>query len=256
MHTARLLINRLLGRDTTLTTTLLGQPLTFAIEARREIQRVFGVDEEADLVQQMRPELTHNDVVYDIGANIGVISLLTAMHGNNTVTAVHSFEPEPRNHAQLLRNIALNNQSHIITAHQLALGADNGNVALHVRGNTGDGRHSIATQNGAKDTINVALKTTDQFVSEGHPAPTVLKIDVEGAEGQVLAGMASLMQSAPPRSIFMEVHAKGGKDLMPDGGTIHDWLTAFGYSLTWKMTRGSGEHRHYKQENQQHSTAH
>lgn len=247
MHTARLLLNRLLNRDTTLNVTLLGQPLQFAIEARREIKRVFGVDEEADLIEQMRPVLQGSDVVYDIGANIGVISLLTALHNNQLVSAVHSFEPEPRNFRQLKKNITLNGQENRITPHQIALGSENGKVALHVRGSTGDGRHSIATDAGSKDTIDVEVRTTDQFITDGHPSPTVLKIDVEGAEGQVLAGMQSLMSTSPPRSIFMEVHGKGDHDLMPDGSTIHDWLTAFGYQLDWKMTRGSGEHRHYRQ---------
>lgn len=118
MHTARLLINRLLGRETTLDVTLLEQPVRFSIEARREIRRVFGVDEEAELIQQMRPELEATDVVYDIGANIGVISLLTALYKDGLIDAVHSFEPEPRNFAQLTRNIVLNGQSAKITAHE------------------------------------------------------------------------------------------------------------------------------------------
>ncbi|TVP57148.1 MAG: hypothetical protein EA351_06330, partial [Gemmatimonadales bacterium] len=73
-------------------------------------------------------------------------------------------------------------------------------------------------------------------------------------EGQVLAGMASLIEERRPREIFLELHPKGDEDHMPavvapEGGpapTIDEWLTARGYELAWADPRGSGEHRHYR----------
>ena len=48
----------------------------------------------------------------------------------------------------------------------------------------------------------------------------------------------------------MEVHAKGGRDLMPDGTTIDAWLKTRGYVLAWEQNRRSGVHRHYQRAGQ------
>ncbi|CAN0493155.1 unnamed protein product, partial [Hapterophycus canaliculatus] len=113
-------------------------------------------------------------------------------------------------------------------------------------GTAGEGRHSIATDKGATDSILVKLSTMSQFAEENGRFPTVVKIDVEGAEGQVLAGMEKLMDNHPPREIFMEIHPKGDGDAMPAGEPIHDWLEARGYTMAWSNKRRSGEHRHYR----------
>jgi len=75
----------------------------------------------------------------------------------------------------------------------------------------------------------------------------VIKIDVEGAEGQVLAGMEPMIESSPATHIFLEIHPKGEGEFMPDGTTtIEDWLSERGYQLQWKNKRGSGEHCHFQ----------
>ena len=245
MHYIRFFLNRITGRETVLNTRILGISLRLGIAARREIRRAHAISHEKALVERMWAHLQEGDVIYDVGANIGVLTLLMALHPAGTSARVHCFEPEPKNFGQLSHNIALNGLTERLTPHQMALGAEEGEVDLFVRGTAGEGRHSIATASGSTGAIKVQLSTMASFARTAGEAPNMLKIDVEGAEGQVLAGMADLVDSQRPREIFMEIHPKGDRDLMPDGTTIGDWLGERGYSLAWEGERRSGQHRHY-----------
>ncbi len=236
--------NRLTGRSTTLEFTLASQPVKLHISNQREIRRAHAIHHELDLVERINAHLQGTDTVYDIGANIGVLTLLMARQSSNV--RVFSFEPEPRNFSQLQQNITLNNLDDRVTPNQLALGASEGEVALHVRGHAGEGRHSIAESAGSTDAINVALTTCHKFAQRQNAPPDVLKIDVEGAEGQVLAGVTDMLGTHPPRDIFLEIHHKGDGDQMPDGSKIHDWFTSNSYQLLWDVERRSGSHRHYR----------
>jgi len=149
MSLIRFYINKLLGRESVFDFTLLGQSVRLGIAARREIRRANEIDTETELVELMRRTVSPGDTIFDIGANIGLISLLLAKHDNGLDSTVHCFEPEPRNFKQLTQNIAHNDLVGRLHAHQLALGADNGTVDLHIRGTEGEGRHSIATSKGA-----------------------------------------------------------------------------------------------------------
>ena len=246
MNKFRFYMNKLMGKPSVGHFTLLGQDVTLGISTAREIRRANDIEIESELIDHMRPVFQPGDLLYDIGANIGLISILMAKYKTGVSAQVFCFEPEPKNFNQLSNNIQLNQLSDRVSCHQMALGATEGEIALHVRGNAGEGRHSIATDKGATDSIQVTLKTLSGFAAESGKAPTIVKIDVEGAEGQVLAGMDTLMSTQPPREIFMEIHPKGDGDAMPNGEPIHEWLEQRGYAMQWSNKRGSGEHRHYQ----------
>ena len=240
-------IKKLLGKPTVGEFNLLGQQVMLGISAPRELRRANDIEIESELIDHMRPVMRANDVLYDVGANIGLISILMAKYCAGASTFVQCFEPEPKNYRQLENNIRLNQLSDQINCHRMALGANEGEIALHVRGAAGgEGRHSIATDKGATGSIQVKLATMSHFAALSGKSPSVVKIDVEGAEGQVLAGMENLIADKPPREIFMEIHSKGDGDAMPNGETIDSWLQQRGYSMIWSNTRRSGEHRHYQ----------
>jgi hypothetical protein len=121
-----------------------------------------------------------------------------------------------------------------------------GEVQLFIRGTAGEGRHSIAEEKGSTDSISVPLKTATGFARDTGDLPNIVKIDVEGAEGQVISGFEGLIGEHPPRDFFMEIHSKGDGDKMPSGETIDAWLNEHGYELVWSVGRRSGEHRHYR----------
>lgn len=245
-HYVRYCLNKITGTQTRLDLELAGQSVSLSVTARREIRRAHAVHHEIDFIERMSGALRAGDTVYDIGANIGVITVLLAKQDNGSANKIYSFEPEPKNFKQLTGNVAVNQLQQRVSTHCIALGASEGEVALHIRGDAGEGRHSISEAKGATDSITVPLKTCAGFATETGSSPNLIKIDVEGAEGQVLAGMLPLLQSNPPRDVFLEIHSKGEGDKMPDGRTIHQWFLDNDYQMVWNVERRSGEHRQYR----------
>jgi len=238
--------NKVTGRKSVLEIELAGQKIKLQISSRREIKRAHAIHHEIDFVERIRAHLSSGDTIFDIGANIGVLTLLMAKHPNSVGSKLYSFEPEPKNFEQLDQNIVLNDLQDKVSPVQLALGVSEGEAVLHVRGTAGEGRHSIAESAGSTDDIAVPLATCSGFAARESVKPDVLKIDVEGAEGQVLAGMKEMLNTHAPREIFLEIHNKGDGDKMPDGISIHQWFEQNSYALAWNVERRSGEHRHYQ----------
>ncbi|GAB5559619.1 MAG: hypothetical protein SynsKO_12660 [Synoicihabitans sp.] len=245
-HLLSWLGHRITGKDYRLEVELFGRPAVFAVTSKRELKRVSDVSYEGSFLGRILSHLQEGDVFFDVGANIGLVSVIVGQRPEMATGKVLGFEPEPKNLAHLRRNLEINNFGDRAEAHGVALGADSGQAALHVRGTVGDGRHSLVASEKAVGAIEVEVAPMSAFCESAGVEPDVVKIDVEGAEGVVLAGMEPLLRKGRPRELFMEIHNKGGKDRMPDDVIIDDHLATFGYQLVWKERRGQGEHRHFQ----------
>jgi FkbM family methyltransferase len=246
MNKFTLLLNNLRGKESIMDVNYKGLNFKLDIKTKREIKRANEIFHEESLLEKLFDNIHDGDQVYDVGANIGVISTLLAKHKNSVNVKIASFEPEPRNFSQLKKNIVLNGLEGKVVPHQMALGKEKGSIGLFIRGYEGEGRHSILASKGSTGTVNVEVETCSAFVEKTGLVPDLIKIDVEGAEGHVLAGMEDLIKThKKPRAIFLEIHNKGDEDRMPDGGSIDDWLTNLGYELRWEQKRRSGSNRQY-----------
>ena len=168
-------------------------------------------------------------IAYDIGANVGVFSLLfyaMARPGNGRVFA---FEPEPNNIACFERTLARNDCPGIILCRQAVSDAP-GTAAFDRRGGAFSGRLVGRTQ-GYSATLNIAQVETisvDVCVFErGLPPPDIIKIDVEGNEGLVLEGMRGVLEKYHP-IIICELHTHLGDD----GARIREVLLQYGYEIS------------------------
>ncbi len=238
--------HRLRGQAYQMTVPMFGQPVTLIVTTSREFKRAVEVSYEGFFLERILGSLQEGDVFFDVGANIGLVSLIVAHHPRFKDGVVHGFEPEPRNLDHMRRNIGANRFEGRVHAHDVALAKEEGTAELFVRGQAGEGRHSLVSERGASGAIAVKLTTMDAFCRAEDVLPTVVKIDVEGAEGEVLAGMEGLLERHRPREMFMEIHNKGGEDRMPDGSLIADWLAARDYEQVWEKRRGHGRHRQYR----------
>lgn len=165
-----------------------------------------------------------DEVVWDVGANIGSVGILAAV--NPRVKEVHCFEPSPKTFADLERNCRLNPRLKI-TAHSVAL-SERSQVRplfLGLTHNTGVAGFS-PTWNAA--SVPVRCVTGDEWIEQGNaPAPTLIKIDVEGAEELVLRGLAKTLKNYPPKAIILEGH----RDVQgtPLNESLHCYLKSLGY---------------------------
>lgn len=119
----------------------------------------------------------------------------------------------------------------------VALGAREGEIALHVDKHGSYAPSLKRIVKGLRQIEMVPITTVDSLISQGHmQSPKVVKIDVEGAEGDVLAGMQqTLLSPRRPTSIFLELH-----DLfLPQFGTNKEELlaqiAALGINLTLSL---------------------
>jgi FkbM family methyltransferase len=145
------------------------------------------------------------DCVWDVGANVGLYSELFAAAVGPTGRVI-SFEPSPGCVAIIeerrRRNASGGAPWEVIAG---ALGDEDGDAWLSVAaGSTAPGNH-LADGAGAA-TVPVRTYRGDSIVAAGYPAPAVVKIDVEGFEGEVLDGMTSVLAMPSLRAVCVEVH--------------------------------------------------
>lgn len=152
------------------------------------------------------------DVVYDVGANIGLYSLSIAQHEPSA--KVFAFEPNPETFLKLKANLKLNKGfSSNIKPMQLALGSTNRTDVFLL--SSQHQRSSLyeynATWGSAKirKRVGVEVKTIDSLVEEGQiPPPQHLKIDAEGAEHLIIQGALYTLAKYSPL-VYVESHGTG-----------------------------------------------
>lgn len=183
--------------------------------------------------REILPLIKPGSVFFDIGSYYGYYALRAAQRG----ARAFAFEPASANFQHLARNVALN-PTLSCQAVQLALSDSTGTVAMSVaqEGNRGTGRIG-APSDGSVATETVATMTLDSFVRErGIERVDALKLDVEGAECQVLAGGAETLARCRP-AMLMEYNPPCLERFGVGGDTLPKTVRAMGYEL-WRATAG------------------
>jgi FkbM family methyltransferase len=136
-------------------------------------------------------------VYFDVGANIGYLSIIAGTINRNL--QVFAFDPSPGPFAYLCDNIELNNLKNV-HAFDLALSDQDGNFSFHFAYNAkypylkhsslgGSGHLSHVRENPTTYTVKVKATTLDNFIETNKiEGLDLLKLDVEEAEHLVLAG--------------------------------------------------------------------
>jgi FkbM family methyltransferase len=156
--------------------------------------------------------LTDRDVLWDVGANVGVFTLYAvAMRGCRAL----AFEPSAPNFFVLTRNIQLNDLSDRATAYCVALSGASElgtlnldspslGAALSQFGSAGD--HSRYAISSKPVTHGMLGFTVDDFIRQFTPLfPTHIKLDVDGLEWRILQGAAATLRDARLRSLMVEL---------------------------------------------------
>lgn len=154
----------------------------------------FGLHEFFDMMLPLHL-LRTGDLFLDIGANVGTFTVLAAgVRG----AAAYSFEPDPENLRRLRKNIAVNHLEERVQVYDCALGATRREAGFTVGLDT---QNRLATDSTTK-TITVRVEKLDDVVSDAQPI--MMKIDVEGAELDVLSGAERILSIPSLRVIEME----------------------------------------------------
>jgi len=160
-------------------------------------------NQEIRLSKFLIKNLKDNSIFYDIGANIGYYCFL--IKEISDFTEIHAFEPAPKNMQVLIKNL-LNKQN--IFLNQLALFNKEDQIDFYDTIEIGSGGSTFnfpKVRNFSNfKKIKVQTTTLDKYCSNHSSLPDLIKIDVEGAESQVIEGGIKVLKKGKP-IIAMEV---------------------------------------------------
>jgi FkbM family methyltransferase len=159
------------------------------------------------LLHLLRPE----DTFVDVGANVGSYTILASkVCGARSV----AFEPDPTAAAYLRRNIELNGLEGLTSVHQMALGAEGGELRFSL------GLDTMNHADPAEGTPVQVVPVQPLDDVEGLTRPVMIKLDVEGFEDRVLAGARRVLASPSLLAIQSEMR----------GPAIEGILAPFGFA--------------------------
>lgn len=208
---------------------------TFLVDIRSDILRriVFSGTYEPDAIAAIRRVLPRSGDMVDVGANIGIFSVLMAKSiGNGKVL---SIEPTPPVARRLQHNLAANNVAANVIVEQCAVGAEKGSVTMSIV--PGMEEYSRVGELVLPDTagktsssVTVPMHTLDDLIARHGLKPTLIKMDIEGSEMRALSGAALTLSKHRP-TILAEVDDRMLAAAGSSAAAVLGFLRSQGYSV-------------------------
>lgn len=188
---------------------------------------------EPETLDWLDQNLRDGDVLYDVGANIGLYSLYAAKRQRGC--HVYAFEPAGQNFARLLRNVAANGLDNVIPCNMPLSDAQAFALFFVSDLEAGSAFHNLGGENPGKRSAGPSLRqgalaiSVDALISDfGLPAPALIKLDVDGLEDKIVAGASKILRSPSLRGVLVEVTRGRGDTAV----SVEAALAAAGFNLT------------------------
>ena len=162
--------------------------------------------------------LRPGDLFVDVGANVGSYTVLAAARGARCV----SFEPIASTRVHLERNVEINGFENLVEVHGAAVGRAPGELLMTADLDT---VNHVATSAEAH-TVRVPVETLDGAL--GDRSATLIKIDVEGFEAEVIGGAARMLAETPPLAFVIELNDSAERYRFDEDAVVRT-LTEAGY---------------------------
>jgi FkbM family methyltransferase len=196
---------------------------------------------EDEIIEKFCPE--QGSIVIDVGAHIGRYTIIASKRvgPNGKVVAI---EADPSNFEILNRNIKLNNLNNI-TSLNCAAYSKEGRLKLHLHSEgLGYTMYSTVMSNRLETGrfMEIKANTLDHLIeSERIPSEQInwIKIDVEGAELEVLKGADHILSKSNNISLLIEIHRLSGYITLYE--PIRELLSTRGFRIDFEMVHESGE---------------
>lgn len=190
----------------------------------------------------------------DVGANVGFVTLLACskVRSKGGRIIAHCFEPDPGVYAWLSGNKELNSSLFEIVTNPCAVGAAEGEGELTISARSGWSTMAHEPPGGfsflpkAGKTM-VRVTALDAYCREHGISPTVIKIDVEGLEKEVLAGAKSILEQSRPY-LLIEINPLRLAAAGTSGEELIQQLSLSRYRLFHIDPRCAKSNRHAKRD--------
>lgn len=218
--------------------------LKYYVKSRQELEKILFIDKEKDNLKTFIDTIARGDIIYDVGANIGLYTLPAAykLEGTGQIIA---FEPIPLWARRLKKNLSLN-LIHNVKVYVVGLSNESEDRIIRDKESEGTGMANVMPEN--KKYIfgdlykqrNIRLERGDDFIAKNKiPYPNIIKIDVEGAELDVLKGLEGIITEKECFAIFCEVHPKILKNAVNE---VFEFLESRSFKIQKITKRGSEYH--------------
>jgi len=188
---------------------------------------------EEDKTDFIKAHCKSGDTVIDIGAHMGIFSFFLAKQVGPT-GKVYSFEPAPLTYSVLAQTIKYNKLEDIVHARQQAVSDGPGELSFYIYSNsTISNANSISAQNAdakAQKVTVTSISLDELYKKENIQNLSLLKIDAEGAELEILKGGKALITAFHPY-ITLEVHPKSFTDARKTMTELYQTIIGYGYKV-------------------------
>ncbi|MDO9578419.1 MAG: FkbM family methyltransferase [Candidatus Cloacimonadales bacterium] len=150
-----------------------------------------------------------DDIIFDVGANIGWYTTLFAGKGKEC----HAFEPNPKIFDRLINNCKLNNVDEKCRFNNVAVGNKDGIVSFYSFKELDHGLSSLSDFNrNDKEEIKVPITTLSTYIKKNCIKKVdLIKIDVEGSEYDILTGIEDLLKKGFSPIFIFELNNETSK---------------------------------------------
>lgn len=188
--------------------------------------------EEAEM-QFLKKYLKAKDIIFDIGANIGLFTLISSEYiGNQGL--IHAFEPSPETYLWLEENCKSNSLKNVVL-NQLAVSDKDGAIDFHLSAEGFDAFNSIVKPSKGNNYITQTVNclTLDSYVIKHDLAGKIqiIKIDVEGFEISLLNGAEKILSQPNAPDLVVEFTESNAKNAGFTCADLYDKIQSFGYEL-------------------------
>jgi FkbM family methyltransferase len=189
---------------------------------------------EPEFMDLLTAEVSNDDIFFDLGCNIGYVSLLAAKLIETG--KIYCVDPDPLNCAAIRESIRINKLDERFSVDECAIAGVSGVLKFHLSSHSN--MSSLIEMKNSVNSRDVLAYTFDDYIRD-KASPSFIKMDIEGAEIDVISGMKRFLGSAKRAKILMEIHP----DVYAEGAfrQMCNTLVEAGFSPKWVISAGTSK---------------
>jgi len=194
--------------------------------------RYFKTDYEPETFAFLRDNLTLGDTFLDIGAHIGLFSVVAAGKVGETGRVI-AFEPTPSTREVMKQVLRVNGFEDFVEVRSEAVARERAVTMFYDSGDEIPVVNSLVRGENTRNEFEVLVVSLDDFVAEHDVRPNCIKIDVEGSELDLLVGAEKTLAEFRPK-ILLSVHPPFIPNAPKAIEEIWDLLERHGYRVSFE----------------------